>query len=323
MSDLRLLDASLNTATLLLRALSARDNEHEENLTGALQGLLLSSNALLVLFAGIPLQLSPSQLWWSSYGKYRSKDADKTEAGSGADFALMTIPEPGRARIVIFQAKRGIKTQSSWEFDANRVPKPLKSGETRDPQMLVLVDTAKRLTKLAGKLTKPLRSREVILAEIEDHAPAQEAAGLHDLDWVHYLIYTAEEPLCIALKHLSVAYAKELKRKRKQTIVQLDGKTDNFIDLVGRGVGANAKGWLEFKEEEVINLLPELLPLMPVIVGDGTGKFGLTIERDQKLYEAFLPITLDIEAGPLKQLLDAVAALIPPTSAPITGIEPP
>lgn len=312
MSDPRLLGASLNIASMLLRELSSRDNEHEENLTGALLGMLLASNTVLTLFAGTPLQLAPSQLWWSSYGKYRSKDFEKTEAGSGADFALLTLPKPGRARIALFQAKRGEKKGAQWLFDANRVPKPLKEGDARASQMIVLAATAKRITRAAGQLTRPIRNRDDIFADIDQGVPEDQAAGLQDLRWVHYLVYTEKDPLCVGLNHLSAAYVKELRGKRSETIIFLNGKTENFIDLISRGCGEQTQGWLEIDEDQAIKALPELLPLMPVIIGDGTGQLGAKIQAYPALNELLDPISITVEAGPLQDLLAAVEELMPP-----------
>jgi hypothetical protein len=217
-----ILEASLQVATTLISAMSASEKEHEETLTGTLLGSLLASNSLFALFTA-RLDIPPSQCWWGSYSKYRSKEMDNTEAGSGADFALLTLLEAGGARLAIFQAKRGELNAKAWTFDANRVPQPTKNqdGKKRDAQMVVLVQTARRLSALASGGTEVVVSPEGVELELRKGKSEEMAARLQGFDWIHYLIYTAEEPKCIAIEHLSNAYVKELKGKREKTRIDL------------------------------------------------------------------------------------------------------
>jgi hypothetical protein len=300
-----ILDASLQVATALIASMSASEKEHEETLTGTLLGSLLASNSLLALFTA-HLNVSPSQCWWGSYSKYRSKETDKTEAGSGADFALLTLLETGGARLAIFQAKRGELSGKKWTFNANRVPqRPKKPGEKqRDAQMVVLVETARRLSVLAKGGTEVVVSRESAKSEMLQGKSEEMTAKLQGFDWIHYLIYTAEEPKCIALEHMSSAYIKELQGNRKETPVDLtEENCERFTALVLRGSGADGRGWLEFEDATVaISALPHLLPLVPVIVGDGTGKHGPKL----RVHTGLKPLTLKLPRGPLADLVKAV-----------------
>jgi hypothetical protein len=302
-----ILDASLQVATTLISAMSASEREHEETLTGTLLGSLLASNSLLSLFTA-HLDIPPSQCWWGSYSKYRSKETDKTEAGSGADFALLTLLETGGARLAIFQAKRGELDGETWIFDANRVPQPSKneSKDKRDAQMVVLVETARRLSALASGETEVVVSPESVKLKLLEGTSEEMAAQLQGFDWIHYLIYTAEEPKCIAIEHLSNAYVKELKGKREKTRIDLTEKNcEPFADVVLHGSGPDGQGWLEFEDAAIaISALPHLLPLVPVIVGDGTGTHGPQLEVQASLQS----LTLNLGDGPVARLVAAVSA---------------
>jgi hypothetical protein len=304
---LGILNASLQVATALIASMSASEKEHEETLTGTLLGSLLASNSLLALFTA-HLDVSPSQCWWGSYSKYRSKEMDKTEAGSGADFALLTLLETGGARLAIFQAKRGELNGKTWSFDANRVPQPPKDKDApqRDSQMVVLVQTARRLAALASGGTEVVVSRASVKLEMQEGKSEEVAARMQGFDWIHYLIYTSEEPQCIALEHLSGAYIKELEIDRTKTPVDLTrNNCQLFTDVVLRGGGADGRGWLEFKDVEVaISALPHLLPLVPVIVGDGTGTHGPQLQAHVSLK----PLKLGLTKGPLVDLVKSVFA---------------
>lgn len=309
-----ILDASLQVATSLIASMSASDEEHEETLTGTLLGSLLASNSLLALFTA-HLDIPPSQCWWGSYSKYRSKEMDKTEAGSGADFALLTLLETGGARLTIFQAKRGELDGKTWTFDANRVPQPPKNGdgEQRASQMVVLVETARRLSVLAMGGTEVVVSHESAMSEILEGSSEEMAAKLHGFDWIHYLIYTKEEPKCIALKHMSSAYLKELTGTRNKTPVYLtEEDCERFTALVLRGSGADGRGWLEFKDAATaISALPHLLPLVPVVVGDGTGSHGPALQKVLGLKK----LVLNLQSGPLADLLGKITAAPSPSES--------
>jgi hypothetical protein len=302
-----ILDASLQVATTLISAMSASEKDHEETLTGTLLGSLLASNSLLALFTA-HLNIPPTQCWWGSYSKYRSNETDKTEAGSGADFALLTLLETGGARLAIFQAKRGELDGETWTFDANRVPQLRKNedSEERKSQMVVLVQTARRLSALASGGTEVVVSRASVEFELLAGKDGETSAQLQGLDWIHYLVYTSESSKCIALEHLSSAYVKELKRKRTKTPVDItDNNCEQFVDVVLRGSGPDGQGWLEFADAaSAISALPHLLPLIPVIVGDGTGTHGPQLQ----VQDGLKPLILDFGGGPIADLVSKTFA---------------
>ncbi|NHF68448.1 hypothetical protein [Xanthomonas hortorum] len=301
-----ILDASLQLTTALISAMSASEEEYEETLTGTLLGSLLASNTLLALFTA-HLDIPHTQCWWGSYGKYRSKVSKTTEAGSGADFALLTLLENGGARLAIFQAKRGELQGDKWIFDANRIPqKPTDEGSTpRRAQMVVLAETAKRLEKLADPSSQCIRKLKPIVASSLKEQELIDSADLNELDWVHYLIYTGTGVRCISLRHLSQAYLKELLCIRSKTKVFLDKNCVSLEEIVIKGSGADGQHWLEFAAAQtVIDELPNLLPLVPVLVGDATGKHGPRLEKDLSLE----PLKLDLRGGPISEIVDSLSA---------------
>ncbi|MCC4605807.1 MULTISPECIES: hypothetical protein [Xanthomonas] len=300
------LDASLQVATALISAMSASEQEYEETLTGTLLGSLLASNALLTLFTA-HLDIPATQCWWGSYGKYRSDSSDTTEAGSGADFALLTLLDNGGARLAIFQAKRGERQGDKWTFDANRIPQKPKDANSpkRLAQMVVLAQTAKRLAGLADPLSQRPSTLKPIKASSAEEQQDIANAGLNNFDWIHYLIYTGSGVKCLSLRHLSSAFLKEIRGKRSKTEVFLGDHCVPFEKIVINGSGADGKHWLEFTDAQTaIGALPLLLPLIPVVVGDATGEHGPTLEK----YFSLTPLKLDLRAGPISEIVDSFSA---------------
>jgi len=300
-----ILHASLELATALISAMSKSEREHEETLTGTLLGSLLSSNTLLSLVSA-HLDIMPTKCWWGSYSKYQSKEQDETEAGSGADFALLTLLESGGARLAIFQAKRGELKDGGWVFDANRVPQKRKKPGAKDrrSQMIVLTETAKRLATLAP-LTIDEASQLLPAAPSEPTPQELAQTDLSEFDWIHYLIYTSGGAESIALRHLSEAYLKEVGGQRSPTTVHLDGRIVPFVKVVSNGCGIEGTHWLNFKDAKTaIMALPALLPLVPVVAGDSTGSHGPMLEAALGL----APLSLDLSGGEVAALIAALNA---------------
>lgn len=305
MSDI--LAASLQIATALISSLSASEKEHEETLTGTLFGSLLASNTLLALLTA-HLDLPVSQCWWGSYSKSLSNNIKDTEAGSGADFALLTFPQEGGARLAIFQAKRGErrkrgKHKGRWFFDVNRVPQPprKKGASAREPQMVVLVETARELSELAG----PQKNRPLPVVQPTPDTTAQAIvdADLADFDWVHYLTYSAAGVECIALRYLSSAYLKELSRRRTKTLVSLQNNCVKFTNVVEHGTGSDSLHWLHFEDAQAaISSLPNLVSLVPVIVGDASGAH----QHDLTSALGINRLVPSLQGGPLADLVEKV-----------------
>ncbi|WP_295945675.1 hypothetical protein [uncultured Xanthomonas sp.] len=286
--------------------MSSSEQEYEETLTGTLLGSLLASNTLLTLFTA-HLDVPATQCWWGSYGKYRSDNTDTTEAGSGADFALLTLLDNGGARLAVFQAKRGERQDDKWIFDANRIPQKPKDANSpkRLAQMVVLAQTAKRLAVLAD----PLGQRPPTLKPIKSNSAAEQEdinnAKLNDFDWIHYLIYTGSGVKCLSLRHLSSAFLKEVRGKRSKTEVLLGNNCVPFEEVVINGSGVASQHWLEFTSAQAaIDALPMLIPLIPVVVGDATGEHGPTLEK----YFSLTPLKLDLRAGPISEIVESFSA---------------
>lgn len=305
------LASSLELSASMIGALSKSAKENEESLTGTLLGGLISTSALLSLLTA-HLNIAQSQCFWGSYSKYQSKkQAHLTEAGSGSDFALLTLTQAGGARLALFQAKRGTLDGDDWTMDLNRVPQPSKgTKDPRDPQMVVLTKTARQLEGAAhpnGRATPlPRLHPDGNHTQLELHQ-----ADLHQFDWVHYLAYTNAGAECIPLRELSRAYLKELRKVRSPTVVSLKGRSTSLKDVVLNGCKERSPHWLDFGDANTaIAMLPLLIPIIPVVVGDGTGTHGPTLENSHGL----TPLTLDIPAH--GYLSDMVAALNSEPSEP-------
>ncbi|WP_267314306.1 hypothetical protein [Xanthomonas campestris] len=286
--------------------MSASEQEYEETLTGTLLGSLLASNTLLTLFTA-HLDIPATQCWWGSYGKYRSEKSDTTEAGSGADFALLTLLENGGARLAIFQAKRGERQGDKWTFDANRIPQKPKDANSpaRRAQMIVLAETAKRLESSAAALGQRRPALKPIEASSDAERQEIDSAGLNEFDWIHYLIYTGSGVKCLSLRHLSSAFLKEARGKRSKTEVPLGNHCISFEEIVINGSGVDGQHWLEFTSAQTaIDALPLLLPLIPVVVGDATGEHGPTLRE----YFSLSPLKLDLRGGPISEIVDSFSA---------------
>ncbi|MBH1489514.1 hypothetical protein I5U39_03085 [Stenotrophomonas maltophilia] len=302
----KVLESSFELATKLIGALSMSAKEYEETLTGTLLGSLLSTNTVLGLVSA-HLDVEPANCWWGSYSKSRSKDDPYTEAASGADFGLLTLLDTGRARLALFQAKRGDLKEGIWSVDVNRVPPRPKDLESkpRKPQMVVLVETARRLTELAD----PAGHQASKLAPLEpDSVHTQEElteARLAPFDWVHYLVYTDDGAECLPLRQLSSAYVKELVGRRSETNVPIEGRTSTFLEVISHGCVTGAPNWLEFDDADTaIRELPLLLSLVPIVVGDSDGTHGPALKKINGL----APLTLNLSQGHIANFMETLSA---------------
>lgn len=276
-----LLDASLEVSSQLIAQMSAAELEQEETLTGVLLGSLLASNALLIQLCS---HLSRTQLpvWWSSYSKYRGSVPEHTEAGTGADFALLTFPGGNKARLALFQAKCGQAKGSERVFDVNRIPRSSKGSDAREAQMVVLADAARGMHDKAKPNARLDPDTDLSIKKSIDVGHA--TAYLKEIDWVHYLVYTDNGPKCMALKHLAQAFLQEKKRERKANVVKLGEKATWFVEVMRNATVLGTPYWLEFDEAAVaIEELPTLMSLMPVVVGDASGDFTVELEKIRDL----------------------------------------
>ncbi|HHA2626881.1 TPA: hypothetical protein ACOEOM_002662 [Stenotrophomonas maltophilia] len=282
-----LLSASLEAAVNTLVGLCGVNAESEETFTGAFMGAIAASSNLLAqskLYEG-----DQSPIWWGSFSKNRGQDMKITEPGSGADFALCLFPTSGQARLIIFQAKRSSfeagdgKKPSHWYADLNRIPKDLDDGTTRDPQIFMLAETGRRIQAHSqGEDYAPLQSKAVHKLLQEPGTDPATIGGLESLSWIHYLIYTLGEPVCVSLSKLGEVYKKELGRQRSKTKYPLPGESQPVLPLLRRGTQDDSSGWLLIDAEVAVAELPLLTPLMQVVVADASGKFGPTLQANHQ-----------------------------------------
>ncbi|QHB72507.1 hypothetical protein [Stenotrophomonas sp. 364] len=287
MTSPSLLNASLAAAVDTLAGLCRVNTENEETFTGVFMGAIAASSNLLSQ-SGL-YNDEPNPIWWGSFSKNRGPDMKITEPGSGADFALCLLPREGYARLIIFQAKKssiaagsGVKP-TEWYADLNRIPKDLEDGTQRDPQIFMLAETGRRIQALSEGIPYVRKqSKEVhklLLAPGADVAAVGELGGL---SWIHYLIYTLGEPVCVPLSKLGEVYKKELGRDRSKTKYSLPGDTERALPLLRRGVQDDPSGWLLIDPDVAVAVLPLLAPLMHVVVADASGRYGPTLQASHQ-----------------------------------------
>ncbi|WJI14652.1 hypothetical protein MWN52_13585 [Pseudoxanthomonas winnipegensis] len=294
------LRAAFEAAAGIVEALCLTQTENEETLTGSLLGSLSTAHALITALSPVGSHSEPN-IYWGSYDKYQGADRKKTEPGSGADFALLTLLDDNTARLAIFQAKRGEFVSGSWRADLNRIPK----DPERDPQIFVLAETAHRLFSVSrGKPVAPRAIEDATkLLELTDSGKI--AGRLRSAFFVHYLIYQPSAPACITLPHLGSVYAQELDGRERVNAYALPGESRPFVDVMKSGVGDDTAGWLVMAPEAAIAELPNLLPLVPVIVTDSRGQFGPLVALDESLAAAFAPLTLALGNQDLSAVISA------------------
>ncbi|NYH50041.1 hypothetical protein [Xanthomonas arboricola] len=296
------LKASFEAAAGIIQSLCFTKTENEETLTGTVLGALATANAILSALSP-PGGASAPKIYWGSYDKYQGKDKKLTEPGSGADFALLTLLDDKTSRLAIFQAKRGEYVDGAWRADLNRIPK----DPDRDPQIFVLAETAARLFAVAHGQNHQPRTFSEVLGIYETTQCGALAGDLDKAPFVHYLVYQPQGPRCIALPHLGEVYAKELDRKAHVNAYKLPGKSELFLDVLRNGVGTSTDGWLVMDPASAIAELPNLLPLVPVIVTDSRGEFGplMKLDQDKDLAETFAPLLLALGDQDLAQTIGA------------------
>ncbi|WP_315385895.1 hypothetical protein [uncultured Stenotrophomonas sp.] len=282
-----LLNASLAAAVDTLEGLCRLNTESEETFTGAFMGAIAASSNLLAQSGLYKDNQSP--IWWGSFSKNRGSDMKVTEPGSGADFALCLLPPSGQARLIIFQAKKSSfdvssgPKPSSWYADLNRIPKDREDGTTRDAQIFVLAETGRRIQALSkGEAYTAKQSKEVLKLLQEAGTDPATVGELGGLSWIHYLIYTLGEPVCVPLSKLGSAYKKELDRDRSKTKYPLPGESEPVLPLLKRGAQNDSSGWLLIDPEIAVAELPSLTPLMQVVVADASGRFGPALQASHQ-----------------------------------------
>lgn len=322
MTEANLLSATLEAAIGTVAALCQANGENEETFTGALLGALATAGGVLASF---DQTATGSPIWWGSYRKFSGGEFLDSEAGSGADFALLLVPEPGQARLAIFQAKRfevhkddeALPLLEARQFvDFNRIPPKTKDGKQREPQMFVLVETGRRIfAAVTGRAYHPNLRIDLAQKFKDPTVDVVTEGGLHKLDWIHYLIYTQGAPRSVPLCELGSAYKKEVLRKKSPTRYELPGQSEPVLELLARGPEKQHKGWLSLGFEEAVSHLPSLTNLMPVIVGDGTGTFGPFISQEKDANPSIQHIPLSMGDSALADFI-ANAKRMTPHDAP-------
>lgn len=254
----------------------------EETLTAAMLGGFAATLPLIAQTLGSGSEGEALDCSWGSYRKTRASD-DKSEAASGADFAIILWESPEVFRLAIFQAKKGElfpqerrrsqiiddPPKEAWWFDIHRRPnRPDDLGKKwRDAQLIVLEKTGQRFMGAKRRYEETLGN--VALPEIGSNKISNKKAP--DLTWMHYLVYRDDRPVCVPVSEIDKeVFDQERGDSCKENYVEiLPNDGDGFFDLLRGGVFNHAHaGWLTIGAKEALPLLPDLLDLMPVYAGD-------------------------------------------------------
>lgn len=312
------LEATFGLSVKQLRKTFRPARFDEELITSAFLGTLMANAGWALACLGKDTG-SGIGLSWAQYKKTRPKAPApgavpgerriETEAQSGADFAVVLRPEPDLAWLALFQAKKanvdtGGDTHRDYIDVYRRPPKPEPVGGVqkvwRDSQLVVLVQEGNRIqgTPADGRSGQLSTSR---------------------LDWVHYLAYVHDAPVCVALSHLEENYKAELQahdRKLSDNLVYLDDAlTTKLFDLLDLPRQMNSSpqrngpalpepvGWLAMPYARAEKVLPELLNIMDIYIADGGGDGrqlvptveGQTLSADLEYRQTAVPLDGDFE----------------------------
>lgn len=266
------IEAGFHLVLERVKELSAAGLLDEETLTSCLFGGLAVALPLMVERYGSGVD-KPQNVSWGPYNKAGRVSNDDSEAASGADFTLVLWESETRARIAVFQAKKGewSKASSSWSVNVHRKPRP---PSTRRPQLVMLAATGLRLTR---ELKREPLCRDEAIRMLDNASSDSRKKQLSDFRWIHYLAYLNSVPVCVSLGDLE---AKTIDKEfasdaNKQNLVEVSTDWPVFYSLIQAGLSKDpGKAWLPVDKDTLQLLLPDLLDLMPVYVaGDRGGGF--------------------------------------------------
>lgn len=257
---------------------------------------------------------------WAQYKKSKTKDAASSEAQRGADFALVYWPEANTMRLALFQAKKGqakkrkskkgtaskvqpqgaqaddtvAASEVTWELDVHRRPKK-KSGQAwREPQMIRLARTghffeqAKRCL-VDGVISEDCLSQAEVITNSEKHAA--DLLSTTGLTWIHYLGFFNENCITIKLSQLEAQLTFEKNNieeeiSENKVCISKEIHPKYFLStLTSCLADYRSDDWFEVDADLGLRLLPKLVDLMTVYIGDdGSGKGkDLTITNAKKV----------------------------------------
>jgi hypothetical protein len=257
-------------------------------------------------------------------GPYKKSAQHKNwqgESASGADFALVFGEDADWVKLAIFQAKKGKTKQKAggaWEIDVRRRPK----DTARHAQLVVLVATGRRL---ASKEPSTVKDTVGAIAGLLGLSKLERKEVLSKLGWIYYLGYRDKQPVCVPLSAVPASILeKEIGKTSEKNALSLEQHA-TFYSVLQTGIGtttrlqwscdgnirepdsSNDEGvqpWLRVPRSSLPQLLPALLDLMPIYVGDdkGEGSWDLDASSSPESIPA-----KESDASQLKALTDDVS----------------
>lgn len=243
----------------------------EEITTAALLGAMASNIAWASALA-IDVDLPPFS--WVHYSKHGKNE--KSEAYTGADFALIFRMGINRYRAAVFQAKRAQSNKLNFKY---LQISPAREGYSPEPQML-------RLYKYGLKLLAEMPKNEN--GNSDRHLTAE------GLDFVHYLIYHQDDAYAAPLSDYRLIVdrlqveavtriakdpdclesVREAWKTFPDSLLDPGASTTNLSDLFESAFFSPANqrvpGWIDLNTSSAANLfISETRRLMDVFEGSG------------------------------------------------------
>lgn len=254
---------ALAAAVRQAKQLTQRARVDEEVITNAMMGMFFSSMAWTIAIFDQNDALT-NRCSWGLYRKYSDPDVKQTERFSGADFAMLVSHGPAHALLALFQAKRVHDWSSEGKnrpaIDIHHRPPTGKDGVPKETQML-------RLARFAQRLEDVQQSDEITVSSIKE------------VGWIHYVAYLPGQMLCMALSTLASHFPIEMGETTAEHMVHVPDDAVDFGELVDQCFVTSHNGWLRIEIERAVSALPQLVDLMPVMLGDEEGKLAAALSN--------------------------------------------
>lgn len=222
----------------------------EEDLTAALMGCILSSFPWCVRAFG-PDDVPGATCEWAQYNK--NGRGPHSESRKGADFALLIKMPGGLARIAIFQAK----SDKSKKIPAGKIKlhhevSALALNGKPKTQMGMLFNCGIDILNRSG----------------------DSLAGVQKIGFVHYLAQIEDGVRCVQLSRLGPQLQHELDELGGDNLYDVPTDAVRFLDVLIDVLDAKPAYWQDISIDIANAVLPDLVNLMEVFVGDD-GRGGM------------------------------------------------
>lgn len=267
-----LLPIALASAVRQVKQLSQRAGMDEEVITSAMLGMFFSSASWIFSILERQEELL-NRLYWGLYRKYSDADPKQTERFSGADFALLFTDGPQHALLALFQAKRtdewkDASGKTAPAIDLHYRPSRGQDKRAKDTQMLRLALFADRLVGRVGTVGHKLAHGKIV------YAPS-----IDGVDWIHYIAYTTGKIDCLKLSSLCDKYPIEIGITNAKNMIHVPENAVDLAKLVDNILTPEHLGWLRLDVERAIKIMPHLIDMMPVVLGDSEGTLAPKLRK--------------------------------------------